>query len=155
SGVVKLGGQARRELRSRAHSELGVRVRKMELDGADADDERLRDLLVRETLRGELGDPALGRGQLARRRTAACPDALELRTSPLGPARRSQLVEGLRRALQRRARGAPLPCASLLPSEGQKRPRRVEAETEAGVLLGRALETRRRGVVVREDERDV
>src|SRR5262245_34298463 len=127
----------------------------MELDGADADDERLRDLLVRETLRGEPGDATLGRGQLARRRTPTGADALELRTSMLGPTRRSQLVECRCRALQRRAGGAPLPRASLLPSEDQQRPRRIEREPEAGVLLGGALETRRRRVVLAEHEGDL
>ena len=55
----------------------------------------------------------------------------------LGPARRPQLVERRRRALERRAGGAPLPRAPLLPAEREQRPRRIEREPEARVLARR------------------
>jgi hypothetical protein len=72
-------------------AELCVRLREVELDGADRDDEALRDFLVREPLRRELGDPSLRARQLTGIRRLPGADTLQLGTARLGPTVRSEL----------------------------------------------------------------
>src|SRR5919198_4003330 len=86
-------GQARRELRARAHAEPRIRARQMHLDGVDGKVERARDFLVRQPAGRELDDLALGRRQLAARPRPAAADALEVRPCPLRPAVGPELRE--------------------------------------------------------------
>src|SRR5262245_9417550 len=120
----------------------------MHLDGTNADEEAPRDLLVRQPVSRDLDHPPLRRGQLPGRLPLATPDAGLLRPGLLRPAGRTQLVEPGRGALERVAGGRPLSRATLRASEEEQRPAAVEVKAELGVIVGRALERRRRVLVV-------
>src|SRR5215207_923441 len=149
----ELVGHARAELRPRRDAELAVRARQVRLDGLWAHEGGARDLAVRHSRRGELGDAALGRGQLGRR--AAEADAAELCLGLLGPRRRAEPLEDRGCLAERVGGGAPLlepavqaPLDEPIPREVEREPRRlVEVEVvERG-------ERRRDVALSREDER--
>src|SRR5262245_1888781 len=118
------------ELRPRADAELGVDVREVDLDGVDADEECLGDLLVGESVTGQLRDPTLGRSQLSARLRPPSADPGELCLGFLGPAERAELGEGGLSPLERAAGCAPLPVPTLRPPERKQGPSRVEAQPE-------------------------
>ena len=114
------GGQTRGELRPRADAELRVGVREVHLDRVHGDEERLRDLLVREPLRRQLGDAPLGGRQLAAGARPARADARELgaRLARPSPASRARRTRPPRCSSDSRAR-APLPEPPLRPAEAR------------------------------------
>src|SRR4051794_3996778 len=105
----------------------------MHFDGVDREVERPGDLLVREPLRGELDDLALGRGELAARPRPPPADALEIGPRAVGPALGTELRERGDRGLERLARGAPLLEPPLRAAQAEQRARAVEAEPEYAV----------------------
>src|SRR5215218_3822752 len=78
-------GQAARELCPGANAELRVRVLEVHLDGPHADGEGLRDLFVRQPVRGELDDASLGGREVAARIRATSADEAMLRARVIGP----------------------------------------------------------------------
>ena len=81
----------------------------MTLDGVDGDEQGAGDLLVRPAGGRELGDTALGRGQLAGPAGAPGTDAVGLGAGTRGPSGGADLVEGRGRQVKR----APRPTASV------------------------------------------
>src|SRR4051812_23873160 len=65
TGFLRLAERAR-QLAAGADAELGVGGAEVQLDGLARDPQRLRDLAVAEPGDGEVGDPALARGQRVR-----------------------------------------------------------------------------------------
>src|SRR5580765_7909609 len=128
-----LGREAARELSPRADPELRVCVGEVHLDRVDGDEQRLRDLLVREAVRGELDDALLCGRELAWRLRPAGTDPLQLGARFLGPAGGADLVEGRDGLLERAPRGAPLPQPALGAPEDQQRPGTVEPKAERSV----------------------
>jgi len=108
----------------------------MDLDRVHGDEQRGRDLLVRQTAGGKLNHPPFGRSQLAIGSGAPSGHALVLGARQTGPARRAQQVESRRRVRQRVARRTPLLRAPLYPPEGQQRARCVEPQPESLIVAG-------------------
>ena len=95
--------------------------------------------LVRPPLGDELGDPTLGRRQLAVGCGSAA-DPAELGSGFLRPERRAELLEDLHRLVQGRPR-VPLALGTpLRPTEGQERAGAVERHRHARVLCQSLLE---------------
>src|SRR6185503_14280748 len=83
------------ELHPRLDAELGVDLRKVGLDGADADEELGRDLLVRPALGDEAGDAELCLGQALDCRSPPDPGSFGL--GPRHPEVGAELIEGIDR----------------------------------------------------------
>src|SRR5712691_6456669 len=125
--------QAGSELGARVQAELSVDAPEVGLDGLLAQEERARDLLVREAAGDELGDPCLRLAQLARRGAAAA-DAAELGAGLGRPERCAELLEDGERALERRACPAPLLAPPLDLSLEEQCARELEWHAETLVL---------------------
>src|SRR3954453_12521139 len=122
--------QARRELRARADAELRVHAREVGLEGVHADEERVRDLLVRAPRRRQFGDAPLGGAELARRPRAARADARELSARVLRPARRAERNELVHRPLERAPRRTPAARPAVHATERQQRASALEAQPQ-------------------------
>ena len=124
------------ELAPRLDVELAVRVAQVVLDRLGRDEQRLGDLAVALTRGGELGDPALARGQ--RRRPA------EQRLAARARAGRGELDPGALVTARPPRRGAPCPPpAAAGPRASVRRFSRRSAAPEVDQRADR-LEARRR-----------
>src|SRR5215218_10206598 len=121
-----LVGHARAELRPRGDAELAVDACQVRLDGLGAHEGGARDLAVRHSRRGELGDSTLGRGQLGGR--AAEADAAELGPGLLGPRWRAEPLEDRECLAERVGGGAPLLDPAVQAALDEPIPRVVERE---------------------------
>src|SRR5215211_758398 len=124
------------ELRARAHAQLCVGVLEVHLHRSHADEEGLRDLLVRQAVGCKLHDALLGGRQVAARLRPPAADALLLGPRLLSPAGGTELVEFGRRLLQRRSGRGPFPQPAPGASEREERPCPVERQTELAVRVG-------------------
>ena len=92
----------------------------------------LRDLPVAESACGQVGDLALGPGQL-RGSVWAAPDTPELLARALGPDRRAESLEDRERGLQRLVRESLLLPTAVQLTFGQQGPRALEWHRQAVV----------------------
>src|SRR5438132_4369136 len=118
---------------------LLVDLRQVPLDGLGTDEQHVRDLLIRSSLRHELGNSLLCLGQLLGH-GGPSRDSGQLLSSTRGPLVRTNLHEQCVSALERRARGAVLTRAAFCASERQQRSRLEERALEAVDTSERLIE---------------
>src|SRR3954451_8915177 len=101
--LVVLRQQPTRELRPGSHAQFQERVVQVRFDRADREELHRRDLLVREPVRGERGDAALGLGELVGCGTSTA-DTRQFVTGLVRPQLRSERLEARYGLLERLAR---------------------------------------------------
>jgi hypothetical protein len=128
--LVFFGVQLPGELRTRAHSQLGVDVGEVAGNRPFSEEQCSGDFPVRSTLGNQGGDATLRRGQALLVHAPA--DASELGQRPPDPGGRPELLEAAERGGNRVAGGALHPCPS---SDGAERKRGSSAAEGIADLL--------------------
>ena len=135
------------QLGPRADAELRVDAREVRLDGADADEQCVGDLLVGTALCDKAGDPLLGGRQPAGGGAPADPG--ELGPRPLGPEPCADRLEDRPRLFERAPR-VRLPLEPPLNrAQHDQRARTLERDGQVPVELERGLRVGERGVQIR------